>query len=378
MRIGFYTTLPNNPWGGSEELWSQTAAAMLRQGHHVSVNIANHGISAPRIESLRILGADIHSSGRRRFGRQLRRLFARLGIDLAQHKAWLRRTRPDFVLVSMSWHLDDLAIALACASMSIPYAILVQSASPYQWIASRAYESHRRAFAGASACYFVSAQNRDIVESNLALNLGGAGIVDNAFNVAPDISVPWPAEETWKLACVARVDFQSKGQDLLLRVLRQPKWKSRPLQVTLWGADEGNLRQVKDLIELYDLDSAVTVGGFSDDIASVWATHHGLILPSRYEGNSLAMIEAMICGRIPIVTDVGRVRELVDDNVSGFIAPAPTAEMLDDALERAWDCRHEWRAMGELAKTEIKTRHSMRPAEDFAHSIVGLSERAEH
>jgi glycosyltransferase involved in cell wall biosynthesis len=90
------------------------------------------------------------------------------------------------------------------------------------------------------------------------------------------------------------------------------------------------------------------------------------------------MIEAMICGRMPIVTDVGRVRELVDDNRSGFIAAGPTAEMLDEALERAWNLRHEWQAMGAEARTAIKTRHSMRPAEDFANSLADLSERANY
>ena len=372
MHIGFYSTIALSAWGGSEELWSQTAATMLRRGHRVSINVASQNASVPQLENLRNLGADIYRSNRRRFGRQLRGLF---GADLAPYKLWLSRTRPDFVLISMSWHLDDLTIAQACASMKIPYGVLVQAASPYQWIGPRLYESHRRAFTQASACYFVSTQNREIVESNLALNLSNASIVDNAFNVASDVSLQWPAEDTWKLACVARINFQSKGQDLLLRVLKQPKWKSRPLQVSLWGVDEGNLQQVKDTIKLYDLGKAVTIGGFSADITSVWATHHGLILPSRYEGNSLAMIEAMICGRIPIVTDVGRVRELVDDNRSGFIAPAPTADMLDEAMERAWNRRHEWQAMGALATTAIKTRHSMRPAEDFTNSIVHLSGR---
>jgi glycosyltransferase involved in cell wall biosynthesis len=82
------------------------------------------------------------------------------------------------------------------------------------------------------------------------------------------------------------------------------------------------------------------------------------------------MIEAMLCGRMPIVTDVGRVTELVDDNRSGFIAPAATASLIDEAMERAWQRRHEWQAMGALAAADIRQRHSLRPGEDFAEAIL--------
>jgi glycosyltransferase involved in cell wall biosynthesis len=97
------------------------------------------------------------------------------------------------------------------------------------------------------------------------------------------------------------------------------------------------------------------------------------VLPSRFEGNALAMIEAMLCGRMPIVTDVGRASELIDDNRNGFIAAAPTLDLLDDALERAWQRRHEWQAMGALASETIRRRHSLQPAEDFADAVLSAA-----
>ena len=96
----------------------------------------------------------------------------------------------------------------------------------------------------------------------------------------------------------------------------------------------------------------------------------GLLLPSRAEGNALSLIEAMMCGRVPITTNVGRAGELIDDNESGFIAPAATAELLDEVLERAWHRRDDWHAMGQRAAHAVRTRHSLRPAEDFADRIL--------
>ena len=63
----------------------------------------------------------------------------------------------------------------------------------------------------------------------------------------------------------------------------------------------------------------------------------------------LSVVEAMLCGRPCIVTDVAGNRELIRDNVNGFLAKAPTVELLDEAMNRAWENRHRLREMGEAA-----------------------------
>jgi glycosyltransferase involved in cell wall biosynthesis len=290
--------------------------------------------------------------------------------------SWLKRSRPDFLLISLAHHLDDLRITQTCRSLGIPYAILVQSASPYQWIEPSRFECHRSAFRDALHCYFVSAENRAILESNLALDLSGSEIVDNPFQVSASAAPTWPSSDNvWKLASVARLCFQAKAQDVLLRIMRQPKWRARPLQVSLWGTDGGNQRQAEKLIALHHLEKQVKIRGFATDVEQLWREHHALVLPSRFEGNSLAMIEAMLCRRVPIVTNVGRVAELVDDNECGFIAAAATVELVDEAMERAWQRRDEWRSMGERAAANIRQRHSLRPSEDFAEAILAAAGR---
>ena len=88
------------------------------------------------------------------------------------------------------------------------------------------------------------------------------------------------------------------------------------------------------------------------------------------------MIEAMVCRRAPIVTNEWRVAALIDDNVSGFIAPAATVDLLDHALERAWQRRNEWRQIGTAAAVCIRERHSLRPAIDFAEELLATTGRS--
>jgi len=77
---------------------------------------------------------------------------------------------------------------------------------------------------------------------------------------------------------------------------------------------------------------------------------------------------------MPITTDVGRAAELIDDGKSGFVAPAATAKLIDDVLERAWHRRHDWRAIGQEAGRAIRQRHSLTPCQDFADHILAAAE----
>lgn len=371
MRLAVYSTMFGPPWGGSEELWSRAASVLLARGHKVAVNYKRRKIAVPQLDQLAAQGAEIHYRRGPRMGRAMRRLMRRVGVGQQPHRAWLEAVRPDFLLVSMGYHVDDIAIAGTCRQLGIPYGLLLQAASPYQWLESNQLEVHRDAYAGASHCYFVSDENRRTIESNLALDLSAATIVDNPFNVTVDAAPTWPtSSEPWKLACVARLQFQAKGQDVLLHVMRQPKWRDRAIEITFWGHDGGSRQQIERLIALFDLQRQVKFGGFAESLEALWAQHHALIMPSRFEGNPLAMIEAMMCGRPAIVTNVGRAAELIDDNRTGFIAPAATVEAVDDALERAWHRRNDWEAIGALAAKTIRDRHSLTPAEDFAHDLL--------
>ncbi len=363
-------------WGGSEELWSRTAGELLARGERVAICHPRKKRVVEQLQSLVNRGAELHRHSRITIGHKARALLSRVGYTHRPFAGWLKRTRPDFLLISAGYHIDGLGITSACRHLGIPYGILLQSAGPCHWVEARDLDAMRAAYLCAERIYFVSDQNRRTVEDNLAIDLSRAEIVDNPFSVSATAAPTWrPVDDTptnpWRLASVGRLNCLSKGQDLLLQVLRLPKWRARPLEVTLYGADGGSERVLRETITTHALERQVKLGGFVSDVESVWAQHHGLVLPSRYEGNPLALIEALLCGRMAIATDVGRAAELVEEGRGGFIAPAPTVELFDAALERAWLRRHEWQALGAHAARTIRARHSLTPEVDFADRLLG-------
>jgi len=170
------------------------------------------------------------------------------------------------------------------------------------------------------------------------------------------------------MACVARLDAFAKGLDLLFECLRSPVWRDRDLTVHLYGSGP-HREALAELKRRWQLDQ-VRFEGETPDIEGVWRDHHLLVLPSRQEGLPLALVEAALCARPAVVTDVAGNAEVVDDPLTGFIAKAPTVACLGEALERAWQRRADWHALGQAAADRIRRIVPADPGLDFAREIA--------
>jgi glycosyltransferase involved in cell wall biosynthesis len=84
----------------------------------------------------------------------------------------------------------------------------------------------------------------------------------------------------------------------------------------------------------------------------------------------LALVEAMLCGRFGIVSNVSGNKEVFEDNISGFLAEAPKAEYFDAAMERAWIRKSDWETIGQLAKNKIQSLVPENPEIELYKMIV--------
>lgn len=380
QRPGRFLIISSNStlWGGSEELWASTGVALAEAGHHVSVLKLNVDRAQPAIQKLQALGARIYDHADvAPVPAWLYGLIARVCTPLvAIHRRMktsrvLKTMRPDLVVISQGGNFDGVPTAELCRRIKQPFVLIAQKAGEIYWPDDYYVEPARAVYTEALATYFVSEHNRRLTEEQLGLSLGNASVVRNPFLVDWNGRDDWPAQDDGlRLACIGRLFPSEKGQDLLLRVLAREHWRTRPLSVTFYGSGIAS-KSLERMAEFYELQS-VTFAGFTNDVDAVWAHHHGLILPSRCEGLPLVLVEAMLSGRVPIVTDVAGNSEIVRDNVTGFLASVPTADALDEALERAWQRRHEWRSIGTTAAATIRTLIPPAPAETLAAKLIAL------
>ncbi len=366
-------------WGGSEELWAGAARALAAAGHEVRALKVRLDDQHPRV--LELLGAGCMVSNlsalpgvAKRLVNRLRphaRQYSSLHLEQALVAENLRRFRPHLTVISQGSNFDGMHFAEVCLRDGHPYVLVVQKAVEFffPWGDNRAvFREHYRA---ARHCFFVSRHNLTCTQDQLAMALPHSSVVANPFNVpaGPPLPYPEPAVDApWELACVARLFLLDKGQDVLLRVLAQARWRARPVRVTFYGSgmDQSAVVEMAAWLGLTNVAFAGHVG----DVAGIWARHHALVLPSRSEGLPLALVEAMLCGRLAIATAAGGITELLEDNRSGFVADAPTVAALGEALERAWNRRADWAAMGIEAAHRVRTVVPADPVAEFTTQLL--------
>ncbi len=375
MKIGIVTTMNALAWAGSEELWFGAARRLLAQGHAVDVYYPALRGSAPQLDELRAAGAKVHAFGWR--SPRMTHLMGQLGkrwrglpvaYPFPGDAAWKSLDR---VLVSQGACLDGQPWLDALQRAGVPYSILCQANMESLWPDDDTAQRVCDYYAGARGVYFVSQENRRLFEVQTGYAGSNTAVVWNPLQPStPAQALDWPAGDAdgpLRLAIVGRIEPFAKGQDLAIEVMSMDKWRARDVRVTLFGRGPW-ARTAQRIIERRGV-SAVSLGGFATP-REIWEKHHLLALPSRHEGMSLAMLEAMWLGRPVLATAVAGAISEIEDGVNGFLCQAASVASWDDGMERAWQARARWRAMGAAAAATIRARMPADPAAELARLLV--------
>lgn len=380
--IAFASTQESAPWGGSEELWSQAATLLARRGVQIEVCFKEWGeLSSPKLRELQQVGARVHwrQSLQPTKAERLKLMVARYagskpGKPIPPDWQWLIDAPPKLLCVSLGSLHDRFDWFPLASQAKTPYVLVLQSHTESRWPSDEEADQWLQIFGGARAACFVSRHNQKLLEIQMGATLPNAHIIRNPINVSRMLAPAWPASDgAWKLACVGRLAPDCKGQDLLLQALAQPRWQDRPITVDFFGGGVCQ-RALQRLAQQLGVARQVCFAGFVPDVAGIWAAHHALVLPSRIEGLPLALVEAMLCARPAIVTEAGGNTEMLSDGVEGFVARSPTVELLDEALERAWERRAQWPDMGLRARQRALREVPEDPAAVFVDLLDSLSQ----
>src|SRR5690606_35837435 len=125
---------------------------------------------------------------------------------------------------------------------------------------------------------------------------------------------------------------------------------------------------LKSLASYLGVDK-VTFASFADDLETLWKDQHALMVPSRCEGLPLTIVEAMKIGRPVITTNAGGSAEFIEDNTTGFVSHC-SQESFEEAMERAWVRRYEWKEIGEEARKAIDHILPAYPEQDFIDMLT--------
>jgi glycosyltransferase involved in cell wall biosynthesis len=127
----------------------------------------------------------------------------------------------------------------------------------------------------------------------------------------------------------------------------------RPATLTLAG--DGELDRAAAMVRDLGLTDSVTLTGWVDpvDVPALLRASQVLVLPSRHEGQSMAVLEAMANGLCVIVTPVGGMPELIADGC-GILVPTGDVHLLAKALDNVVSDDQTRMRMGAAALQRVK------------------------
>lgn len=164
--------------------------------------------------------------------------------------------------------------------------------------------------------------------------------------------------------CVGRIRYE-KGVDVLLDAWPRVLARIPDAQLVLVGdgPDAAGLAARST--------PGVRFAGERSDVKDWLAAADVVAIPSRWEGMSAAMLEALARGRPVVSTDVSGAREVIGDT-AGAVVPIEATEALGDALADRLADPHLAAREGAAGRAVVERDHDVRRR---AERVLGIYER---
>jgi len=210
--------------------------------------------------------------------------------------------------------------------------------------------------------------SRDVREKLLA-----AGVRDERVRVIhsavePPAGLPGPAGraaararfgvgDELAVGIVAALEMR-KAHDVLWRAIAE--LRQRGVRLRCLACGDGSRRgALESLARELGIADVVSLLGEQRQVADVLAALDVFVMPSRYEGLGVAILEAMAMALPVVATAVGGIPETVADERTGLLVPSGDPAALAAAIARLDRDRALARRMGEAGRQRVTAEFSM-------------------
>ena len=359
----FLSLMNSAAWGGSEEIWHQSAIYLSKKDFKVGVCCFNWPGKEEKLEELKNSGVDLFLLPGRN---DTRSLIGKLKLKKRLYTVPFKNY--ERIIVNQGgW--KDVAHG--------PFKKLNHGLPPYVLLFHNYDESDllpadkKRLF-----LHWVNGAQK---------NVGDAGRIFSGIQKSIDVNVPYQAilfnpitfaqpveitpfadspENKLTFTMLAELDVKRKAQDELIKTLATEKWRARNFELNLYGKgqDQSYLEQ---LIAEKGLSTKVFLKGFTKNVKDVIAQSHVILQLTHFDAMPIAVTEALAVSRPVIVTNVGDMPQWVKDDVNGWVAPNASIQEIDLVLEKAWQHRRRLEEMGKESFRIFKEKYPEEPIKFF-------------
>ena len=208
----------------------------------------------------------------------------------------------------------------------------------------------------------IIALNQDVVTELEELGIESGKIVSMPNGVETDgitYKTDYKAGPVTKITFVGRLHAQKGLETLLIafsQVLKQIPSQKLCLQLVGTGPLQSTLEAT---IQKFDIVDQVVFLGQLPDVFPVLYDSDIFVLPSRAEGMSNALLEAMTCGLPCIVSDIPANTILIKNRQTGLLAKVDDAEDLAQAILQLVEDQTLREKLGQAARQTILENYSI-------------------
>jgi len=198
--------------------------------------------------------------------------------------------------------------------------------------------------------------------------------IDSAAPTDLRVSLGWAADSPL-VATVANIR-NVKGVDIFVQAAALVRDEVPEARFVVIGAalqEPDYERQLRSAVTQLGLDQHFIFLGMRKDVISLLKRCDVFCLPSRSEGMSNALLEAMACGLPCAATNVGGNAEVVREGESGFLVRADAPDALAVRIVQLLTDRPRAERMGKNGRRIVETRFTVqRMVERLAHFYGNL------
>ena len=162
---------------------------------------------------------------------------------------------------------------------------------------------------------------------------------------------------------------QQKGINFLLEAVSilQKKYK-KIIRVAIVG-DGPQKKELIKMCEELKIKDSVEFLGFQRDVDQIMRSSRVLVLPSRWEGFGLVLLEAMK-NKLPIVaTNVGGIPEIITNGHEGLLVPTENPKILANSINRVLENSELRNQFIQNAYKKVQDHYSI---EKYAYNMFNL------
>jgi glycosyltransferase involved in cell wall biosynthesis len=348
--------------GGAEKVFSYLAAALAAEGAEVTVLTAQ----SPGSPSPEETGSTPVSSSSAQAGLTVVRLptsslrFAGTLLYMAGLRRWFARHRTDLAYVSMLKH-DAYVTVGAGRRLGFPVVLRPEGAGATGDLAWQRWGRFGRTIG--RRCHEADAVVS--ISSAITEELHRDGYDPARIHEIPNgVPMPdpvWQPRSDWRSSPVAVfVGRLAPEKGLATLVQAWPLVLQEHPHARLVLVGEGPERSALGAqVARLNLERSITLPGASNDPNARLRQADLFVLPSREEGMSIALLEAMALGIPVVATSIPGNRRLIDDWQHGRLVPPDDPAALARAIREQWSGFEHAVTMGTTARLRVEREFSI-------------------